>query len=145
MRIPRLLIVVAVFCWATVPALAQSERSKTATYVKVQATAEKPNGTGHQVVTISLDIDEKYFLIGDKVPDDLAESRFRVRFLINGKPAESEITYPAGKIEKNKPLGDFTIYEGKVTCKGTIRREAGDTSPIELVISMQGYPQQRSS
>src|SRR5438105_3558372 len=81
---------------AAAPALAQPETSKTAAHVKIHGVADKPNDTGHQIVTISLEINEKYFLIGDKVPEDLAPSQFRVKFLINGKLAEAKITYPRG-------------------------------------------------
>ena len=136
-------ISVGFFLLGAAPAFAQSEASKTVTYVKVHGVAHKPSDTGDQNVTISLEINEKYYLIGDKVPEDLAPFRFRVKFLVNGKPVEAKITYPAGKIEKDKLLGDYTIYEGKVTCTGTIRRVAGDTSPVEVVVTMQGYPQQR--
>src|SRR3954452_25303231 len=54
---------------------AQSEKSKTATYVKIQATAGKPDNTGYQKVTVALDIDKKYFLIGNDVPEVLDSAR----------------------------------------------------------------------
>jgi hypothetical protein len=137
-------ISVGVLLYAAGPVLAQPERSKTSSYVKVRGVANKPNDTGRQIVTVTLEIDENYILIGDKVPEDLATLQFQVKFIINGKPAEAEILYPRGKVEKDKVFGDYTIYEGKVACTGTVRRAAGDTSPIEVVVTMQGYPQRRT-
>lgn len=142
--IRRNLVAVVVLLCIALPATAQPAKSKTASYVKVRAIAHKPNEAGHQKVTIFLEVDEKYFLIGNKVPVELEPLRFRLKFMVHGKPAEAEITYPSGKIEKDRLSGDYTIYEGKVACRGTIRREVGDTSPVEIIITMQGYPKQRT-
>src|SRR5262249_570923 len=80
--IPEFGRVVVRLC-AVLPAVAQPEKSKTAAYVKVQAVTDDPDGAGRQAFTISLEIDEKYFLIGDRVPGDLEELRFRVEVVVN--------------------------------------------------------------
>ena len=134
---------VAALCPA-LPVVAQPEKSRTATYVKVHAIAEKPNAVGQQIVTVVLDIDDKYFLIGNMVSEDLEDVRFQVKFLINGKPANATISYPPGNVIKEKALGQYTIYEGKPACKATVQPQVEDTSPIEIAISMQGYPKTRS-
>ncbi len=134
---------VAVLCPA-LPIVAQPEKSKTGSYVKVHASADKPNAVGQQIVTVFLDIDDKYFLIGNMVPEDFEDARFQVRFLINGKPAKATISYPPGNVTKEKALGPYTIYEGKLACKAMIQRRVEDASPIEIAVSMQGYPKHRS-
>jgi hypothetical protein len=119
--------------------LAQPEKIKTATHVKVRAEATKP-ADGRQTVRIELEIDPDYYLIGNQVPELLAPSGFRVSFLVKEMPVAADIVYPPGTLKKNDIIGDYTKYRGKVVTTATVQRAAGDTGPLEVVLWMQGYP-----
>jgi hypothetical protein len=124
-------------------AKAQSEKSKTSTYAKVQAVASKPDANGRQVVTVTIDIDEGYFLIGHTVCDDMVPWQFKMKLQIEGKPLPAEIAYPSGTLEKNELVGDYTTYRGKIVATAVIRRTVGDTASMEVAVTMQGYPKSR--
>ena len=47
-------------------------------------------------------------------------------------------TYPKGELSPDKTVGNFFIYEGKVTITLQIKRASGDTSPLEANVAIQG-------
>ena len=140
---PALLLGLLVYAACPAKVSAQPAEIKTATYVKVQAVASKPEDAGVQKVTVTLEIDKDYFLTGNQVPEGLEHSRCRVSFRIAGKAINAELVYPPGKLENDIGIENYTIYEGTVTITGTIRRAIGDTSPIEAIVRMRGLPQHR--
>src|SRR4051794_1529151 len=88
-------------------AYAQSERSKTSTFAKIDAVATKPDADGQQILTVTIEIDGAYLLIGNKVPEDLESQRFTISLKSNGMPIDAKIAYPTGLVEKDKIIGDY--------------------------------------
>jgi hypothetical protein len=117
------------------PVAAQLPKSDTK--VKVAATADKPDAEGNQTVTITLDIDPTWHLYANPVGNDmLAPVQTRVKFItkLEGDP---KLTYPEGKLVKDKTVGDYRSYEGKVVIKANVKRMKGDTGPLELSVRVQ--------
>lgn len=115
--------------------LAQAKKSDSV--VKATATASKLGDDGKQTVTITLDIEKPWHLYANPVEnEDVANAQTVVTVASKAKLASVKIAYPAGKLKKDK-LGDYKIYEGKVTIKAEIRRAKGDTGPLEVSIKLQ--------
>ena len=47
------------------------------------------------------------------------------------------VEYPAGKLVKDKVVGDYKVYDDKVTIKAMVKRAKGDTSPLEVSVKFQ--------
>jgi DsbC/DsbD-like thiol-disulfide interchange protein len=104
--------------------------------VKVTATADKPDADGKQSVTITLDIEPEWHLYANPVENDsFAPVQTRVKFLT--KVEDAKVTYPEGKLIKDKTVGDYRTYEGKVVIKATVKRMKSDTGPLEFSIKVQ--------
>jgi uncharacterized protein YyaL (SSP411 family) len=113
--------------------------------VKVQATAapEKPGTDGIQTVMVMLAIDKGWHIYANPVgQEDLAAAQTTVTMEAKTKPEEVKIDYPKGKAISDKVLGKYWVYEDKVSIKATIRRAAGDTSPLEVTIKFQSCSDQ---
>lgn len=133
----RKTLVWAVFFLASSVLLAQPERSKTASYVKVRVRSERPDSSGDQKVRVILEIDDKCTLYGTDLPADLAQLSFKIEVLLDGKPVKAEIVYPRGEIRKDHILGDYSIYQREISIPVVVRR-IQDSGPIELILRMQG-------
>jgi DsbC/DsbD-like thiol-disulfide interchange protein len=104
--------------------------------VKVTATADKPDGSGNQNVTITLDIDPKWHLYANPVKnEDMVSAQTVVKLAAGAKLEDVKITYPPGK-QKKDSAGTYDIYEGKVEIKATIRRAKDDNSPLDASIQV---------
>src|SRR5262249_54905067 len=53
------------------------------------------------------------------------------------KPAKVKVAYPEGKEVKDKTVGNYKIYEGKVAIKATVQRAKGDSGPLEVSVRLQ--------
>ncbi len=105
--------------------------------VKVEASAEKPDADGKQVILITLDIEKGYHTYANPVDnEDLASVQTTVK--ITGKnPLEKVGTeYPQGKLVVD-PAGNHRVYEGKVTIKAMVKRAKGDTEPLQITVKYQ--------
>jgi thiol:disulfide interchange protein len=108
-----------------------------ADYVKATATADKPDADGKQTVTITLTIDKPWHLYANPVgPKELLDCQTVVRVSAAEKPARVDISYPQGKLQEDKGLGDHRIYEETVTIKANIVRARGDTSPLTVEVDV---------
>ncbi len=106
--------------------------------VKVNASATKPDADGNQVLTLNLDVAKPWHLYANPVGnDDLADSQVVVTVKAKEKPESVKIEYPEGQVVKDPTVGDYRIWEGKVTIKAQVRRAKGDTSPLEVSIRVQ--------
>jgi hypothetical protein len=121
---------------ASAPALAKPKTSSDV--VKVVAEATRPDADGNQTVTFKLAIDNPYHIyanpVGNESLDDAATS---ITVDAAQKPQAVKVDFPAGEIIKDKTLGDYKVYEGKVTIKAHVRRAPGDTSPLAVSIKLQ--------
>jgi uncharacterized protein len=111
--------------------------------VKISASADKPDGSGNQTVTITLDIDNPWHLYANPVDHDLlAPAQTTVKF--PGKTEVVKITYPAGKVIKESATGDtYKVYEGKVTIKAQVKRARDETGPLEYSLTLQACDDKR--
>jgi hypothetical protein len=108
-----------------------------ASVVKVTATADKPDADGKQIVTITLAMDKDWHTYANPVGnEDLETTQTVVTIGAKVKPTEVKIDYPKGKLIKDSVLGNYSIYEDKVTIKATVRRAKGDTSPLEVSVKI---------
>jgi hypothetical protein len=121
--------------WAPTSAFAQGKRSDSV--VKVSAKADKPGADGKQVVTITVAIDKSWYIYANPVGlEDFAETQTTVTVAAKVKPTDVKIEYPAGKVVKDKVVGDYKIYEDKAVIKATVQRAKDDTSPLEVSVKV---------
>jgi DsbC/DsbD-like thiol-disulfide interchange protein len=105
--------------------------------VKVEATAEKPDAAGNQVILITLDIEKGWHTYANPVENEsLTDAQTIVKITGKTPPEKVGTEYPAGKL-KVDPVGDFRIYEGKVTIKAMVTRAKGDTDPLQVTVKYQ--------
>jgi DsbC/DsbD-like thiol-disulfide interchange protein len=128
--------VVALLALGTPGAFAQGKKSDSV--VKATATATKPDGDGNQTVTVTLAHDSGWHTYANPVgQDDLAGAQTTVTINAKTKPEDVKIEYPAGKLVKDKVVGDYKVYDDKVTIKAVVKRAKGDTSPLEVSVKFQ--------
>jgi hypothetical protein len=108
-----------------------------ADYVKATASADKPDADGKQTVTITLNIDKPWHIYANPVGvKELADEQTVVTVSAAEKLAKVDIAYPAGKLQEDKGLGNYRIYEETVTIKATVVRARGDTSPLTVEVAV---------
>ena len=110
---------------------------KSDSVVKVNVTADKPGTDGKQVVTVTLTMDKGWHTYANPVGNkDLNEVQTTVTISGKNKP-EAKIEYPMGVLVKDDVVGDYKVYEDKVTIKATVQRAKGDTDPLEVAVKFQ--------
>ena len=108
-------------------------------HVKVQAKAGPQEG-GKQKVTVSLDVAPGWHIYANPVGnEDLVPAQTVVQFKADGKPAEATIDYPKGKVHKDKIVGDYHVYEDKVTITATVEGKG----PLEVSVKLQACDSKR--
>jgi hypothetical protein len=121
--------------------LAQGRKFETAGHVKVTAMASKPDGSGQQSISIVLDIEKDFYIFANPVGnEDLQPSATSVRLTVEGKPVAAKVSFPPGKIVKNKLIGDYQIYQGTITIQAVVIRPLGSNIPLEAMVGMRGVP-----
>src|SRR5262245_22576315 len=117
-------------------ALAQGKKSDSV--VKAKATATKLGDDGKQTVEITLEIDSAYHLYANPVGHaDFKDAETSVSVTGKKELQAVKLTYPAGEVKKDKDVGDYKIYTGKVTIKAEVQRAKGDTDPLEVTVKLQ--------
>jgi DsbC/DsbD-like thiol-disulfide interchange protein len=128
------LVFALVVGWQTPAVAADPKESKDA--VKITATADKPDANGAQNVVVTLDIEPKWHLYANPVKnDDMVSAQTVVKLSAGDKLSDVKITYPPGKQRKDS-VGTYDIYEGKIEIKATVRREKGDSSPLDVTVQV---------
>jgi hypothetical protein len=118
--------------------LQAGDAKKSDAVVKVEAKADKPDGEGKQVVTVTLTVDKDWHLYANPVGnDDLAPSQTTLEITAKVKPRDVKIEYPKGKLVKDATAGDYMVYEDKVVIKATVLRAKDDTGTLELSVKLQ--------
>src|SRR4051812_37583393 len=108
-----LLMLAAGLLLATGPA-APGQGKKSDSAVKAQATATKLGDDGKQTITITLEIDPKYYLYANPVGNkDLEDAQTTVSVAGKTKPQSVKVVYPAGETKKDVQAGDYKVYKGK--------------------------------
>jgi hypothetical protein len=123
---------------------APAQGKKSDSVVKAKASADKPGSDGKQVVTIVLEIDPKFHLYANPVGnEDLASSQVVVTITGKAKPQSVKVDYPPGKTKKDSVVGEYKIWEGKVTVKATVQRAKGDTGPLNVAVKVQACDEKK--
>jgi len=111
--------------------LAQGGGQKSDAEVKATVKADRPGKDGKQTINLTLKINKDWYIYANPVGnDDFAANATTVT--VNPKPQAIDIVYPAGKLKKDKLVGDYRVYEDQVTIPIQIRRAPGDTGTLEL-------------
>jgi DsbC/DsbD-like thiol-disulfide interchange protein len=106
--------------------------------VKATAKADKPGDDGKQTVTLTLEIDKGWHVYANPVGlEDLASVQTEVTVAAKAKVNAVKIDYPAGTEIKDKTLGNYRVYEGKVIIPIAVTRAKDDAGPLELTIKLQ--------
>jgi hypothetical protein len=111
---------------------------KSGSVVKVTAAADKPGADGTQVITVTLEPKDAWHVYANPVGNpDLVDAQTTLTVTGKGKPEVVKIDYPAGKVIKDKVVGDYKVYEEKTSIKVTIKRAKGDTEKVEIGVKLQ--------
>jgi hypothetical protein len=134
------LAVAALLALDTVDSLqAQALGDKTsAGKVKAQATATKPDASGKQVITVTLDIDKGWHLYANP-PDNkiVADAQTVVTVKTPVKPQSVDVKYPPGSRYFDEVAKEtFKVYEGRVMIRAIVQRAAGDTGPLQVLVKV---------
>lgn len=129
------LVAVAVF--AALPAAAHAPVKKSNDMVMVTATAGKIENDS-QKVTFTLDIEKGWHLYANPVGlDDLADNKTVVEISGATKLKSVKVMYPPGTVVKDDVVGNYMVYQGKVTITAEVVRAKGDTEPLSAKIKVQ--------
>ncbi len=129
------LLVLAVF--VAIPA-AHGQAKKSDSVVKIAAMADKVDAAGMQTVTLTLDVEAGWYIYANPIGNkDLESTQTTVKFAAKSPVEIVTLAYPKGKEKEDKVVGDYAIYEGKVTITAKVKRTAGDTSPLEARVFLQ--------
>jgi DsbC/DsbD-like thiol-disulfide interchange protein len=117
---------------------AHGQTKKSDSVVKFTALAEKPDSSGVQTVTVTMEVEKGWHTYANPVGNkDLDGSQTTVKFLAKQPVEVVKLTYPKGTLKPEKTLGDYFIYEGKVAITAQVKRTSGDTSPLEAHVTIQ--------
>jgi DsbC/DsbD-like thiol-disulfide interchange protein len=117
---------------------ARAQGKKSDAVVKTDARAGKLAADGTQAVSVTLLIDRGWHVYANPAGnEDLASVQTTVAVTSKTKLEDVKVDYPAGKVVKDKDLGDYNTYENKVAIKATVRRAKGDTGPLEVTVKFQ--------
>jgi thiol:disulfide interchange protein len=107
--------------------LAQGKKSDTV----VKASAKAVAAGANRVVTLTLDVDPKYYIYANPIDNkDFADNQTTVT-ATKGKLLK--VSYPKGEVVQDKIVGDYKVYKGKVTIEATVE----GTGPVELGVALQ--------
>jgi DsbC/DsbD-like thiol-disulfide interchange protein len=119
----------------------QAQGKKSDAVVKVKAEAGKPNADGTTPVHIHLTIDRGWHIYANPTgSEDLADAATAVT--ADGSAKVEGVEYPVGKIVHDKTLGDYKVYEDKVTITAKVRRPASGGA-IDLSLKVQACNEQK--
>ncbi|NBO91495.1 MAG: hypothetical protein EBV06_04145 [Planctomycetia bacterium] len=120
-------VLVLLFCTAAV--LAQGKSSDKV--IKATAVAGKALG-GTREVTITLDVDPKYYIYANPIGNKEFEEN-QTAVTVTGKGKLVKVEYPTGESVKDKVIGEYYVYRGKVTIKAVVE----GTGPTEFAVKVQ--------
>jgi DsbC/DsbD-like thiol-disulfide interchange protein len=131
-----LLLLAVLAC--TEPELLAQGAKKSDALVKVSTKVDKPDAEGKQVVAVALQIEPGWHIYANPPGlKDLEVNQTTVSIGGKGNPEQIKVEYPPGHLVKDAVLGDYHVYEDKITIKAMIRRAKGDTGPLEVSIKLQ--------
>jgi DsbC/DsbD-like thiol-disulfide interchange protein len=119
----------------------RAQGKKSDAVVKVKAEAGKANADGTSNVEVTLTVERGWHIYANPVGlEDQADAATTVT--VGGTAKAESVDYPPGKLVKDKVLGDYKVYEGKVTITAKVRRPSGGGA-IDLAIKFQACSDSR--
>jgi thiol:disulfide interchange protein len=113
----------------------QAGGKKSDSEVKVTVSGEKPDASGKQLVTVTMVHNKGWHSYANPVGnEDFTSAQTVVNVTAKVKPASVKVAYPAGKVHKDKVVGEYKVYENKVEIPVLVQRAEGDTSPLEVSV-----------
>jgi DsbC/DsbD-like thiol-disulfide interchange protein len=107
--------------------------------LQVEAVAGRQEGDGPQRITLKVSIDEGWYVYANPAGNEnLENAALTVTVRADAGPEKVSIDYPAGKLVKDRVVGDWRRYEGRVEIPVTVWRAQGDTGPLEITVHF--YP-----
>lgn len=102
--------------------------------VKGTAKLGKADAKGLREVTITLAVDKPYHIYANPVGNELLEPAATVvKFDSDVKVAK--IAYPKGELHIDDAVGNYSIYEGKLTIKAKVKPKGDE--PVKVMIRLQ--------
>ena len=128
MRSVGLSVAIVAWCLAG-PAAAQKSDAK----VKVKASVDKPGDQGRQTITLEVAIEPGWHIYANPVLSDYFKGG-QTTLKAAGKAKLEKVEYPKGTRRKDSDpsIGEYAIYEGKITLKATVLRPAGEPLALDL-------------
>lgn len=124
-------------CSGLLSAARAAQGKKSDSVVKATVTSSKPGADGKQLLTVTLNIEGKWHLYANPTPPCFPGIATEVTVEGKIKPDDVKVDYPVGKQITDTVVGKYNVYEGKAEIKVTVKREKGDTSPLEMSIKVQ--------
>jgi DsbC/DsbD-like thiol-disulfide interchange protein len=117
------------------PLAACAQFKTSAEVVKAKAAASKVDADGNQVITVTLTVDKGWHLYANPVNNEAFEPN-ATEVTVSGKvkPVSVKAVYPKGQLQKDKDVGDMSIYTGTVSIKVNVKRAKGDKAPLALTV-----------
>ena len=112
------------------------KRFDSAEKVKATYVASKIGADGKQTVTLTLDIEEGWYIYANPVGvDDFEINRTRITVKAGGKL--TDVQYPPGKLKEIAALKiKLNTYPERVVIPVVVQRKLGDTSPLQITIQV---------
>jgi hypothetical protein len=116
----------------------EQPKHTSASKVKAEIVGVKSDANaGTQQVTIKLIIDKGYHIYANPVEnEEFRGTETTVTVTSAHKPLEVKTTYPPGKVLALARTR-LKIYQGQITLTTVVRRAPGDTTPLQITISVQ--------
>src|ERR1700722_15075312 len=127
------LVLAAVACIALTPrggaGAGQSE-----SHVKLTATAGKIDKDGRQTITIKMHVNDDWHAYANPVNnEDLEPNQTVVKVTSAKKLEDVSVAYPPGHRQMSGKES-YQVYEGNVEILASVKRAAGDTSPLQVTV-----------
>jgi DsbC/DsbD-like thiol-disulfide interchange protein len=120
--------------WLSAGADLPAQAKKSDSVVKLTAAAGRPAADGSQLVTVALAIDKGWHIYANPVGlKDLEDAQTVVMV----RSADARVEYPAGTLVQDKLVGDYRIYENTVEIRAIVRRQPGESGPLEVSVRFQ--------
>ena len=111
----------------------QAGGKKSDSEVKISAKATKPDQAGKQTLTLTFIHNKDWHTYANPVGNDEFEgNKTVIKVDAKVKPVSVKVDYPKGALSKD----NFRIYEDKMDIQVIIQRAQGDTSPLEVSVSV---------
>ena len=98
--------------------------------------AAKADASGKQVVSVCINIEKGWHLYANPVKNETLEPTQTVVTIKSKNSAfKPRIVYPVGKLQEDKLVGNYYVYEDKVDIQAEVNRTPDD-GPLEIEVKV---------